>query len=29
VLTVSGGILDFPNAWDVSDHAPVVVVFEE
>jgi hypothetical protein len=28
VLSVGGGIGDFPNAWDMSDHAPVVVEFE-
>jgi endonuclease/exonuclease/phosphatase family metal-dependent hydrolase len=28
VVAVAGGIDDFPNAWDVSDHAPVTVDFE-
>jgi len=27
VTAVGGGIFDFPDAWDVSDHAPVVVEF--
>ena len=27
VSAVGGGIDDFPDAWDVSDHAPVVVDF--
>ena len=27
VTAVSGGIYDFPDAWDMSDHAPVVVEF--
>jgi exonuclease III len=29
VSAVGGGVSDFPDAWDVSDHAPVVVVFED
>jgi endonuclease/exonuclease/phosphatase family metal-dependent hydrolase len=29
VVAVGGGVSDFPDAWDVSDHAPVVVVFED
>lgn len=28
VSAVGGGIDDFPDAWDVSDHAPVVVDFD-
>ena len=28
VTAVAGGIDDFPDAWDVSDHAPVIVDFE-
>jgi exonuclease III len=27
VLEVTGGIRDFPDAWDMSDHAPVVAEF--
>ena len=27
VTAVGGGIFDFPDSWDVSDHAPVVVDF--
>ena len=27
VTAVGGGIFDFPDAWDMSDHAPVVVEF--
>lgn len=27
VRSVTGGIADFPDAWDVSDHAPVVADF--
>ena len=27
ITTVGGGINDFPDAWDMSDHAPVVVDF--
>ncbi len=26
-VSVGGGIDDFPDAWDMSDHAPVVVEF--
>jgi exonuclease III len=28
VLDVFGGVADFPDAWDVSDHAPVVLDLE-
>jgi endonuclease/exonuclease/phosphatase family metal-dependent hydrolase len=28
VLDVYGGVADFPDAWDVSDHAPVVLEIE-
>lgn len=28
VLDVFGGVADFPDAWDVSDHAPVVLDIE-
>jgi endonuclease/exonuclease/phosphatase family metal-dependent hydrolase len=28
VVAASGGIDEFPNAWDVSDHAPVIVDFD-
>ena len=28
VAAVGGGIYDFPDAWEMSDHAPVVVDFE-
>jgi exonuclease III len=24
---VTGGVRDFPDSWDVSDHAPVVAAF--
>jgi len=27
VVSVSGGISDFPDAWEISDHAPVVADF--
>jgi exonuclease III len=27
IRLVKGGSADFPDAWDVSDHAPVVVDF--
>jgi endonuclease/exonuclease/phosphatase family metal-dependent hydrolase len=25
IVAVTGGVTDFPKAWDLSDHAPVVV----
>ena len=28
LVGVTGGIADFPDAWDVSDHAPVVADFQ-
>lgn len=28
LVSVTGGIADFPDAWEVSDHAPVVAEFE-
>ena len=28
VVSVAGGIDDFPDAWEVSDHAPVTVDFK-
>ena len=28
VISVKGGVADFPNAWDLSDHAPIVVEIE-
>jgi endonuclease/exonuclease/phosphatase family metal-dependent hydrolase len=28
VVDVYGGVDDFPDAWDVSDHAPVVLELE-
>lgn len=28
ILAVGGGIEDFPDAWEMSDHAPVVVEFD-
>jgi endonuclease/exonuclease/phosphatase family metal-dependent hydrolase len=28
VFAVGGGINEFPDAWDVSDHAPVIVDFD-
>jgi hypothetical protein len=28
VSAVGGGINDFPDAWEISDHAPAVVDFE-
>lgn len=29
VIRVSGGLQDFPDVWDLSDHAPVVAEFAE
>jgi hypothetical protein len=28
IVEVKGGVADFPDVWDVSDHAPVVLEIE-
>lgn len=28
VIEISGGVHDFPDAWEMSDHAPVVVTLD-
>jgi exonuclease III len=28
LVSIGGGIEDFPDSWEVSDHAPIVVEFQ-